>query len=236
MSVKFLRWQVFLLAMLATSMLSSFAQQPGGLVRPAQNQSQRANQSNVSGGLQLGGAQGGAGGAAQADFDSLIDLITSTVDAESWAENGTGEGQISPFGINGVYADPRGTLRFASRQVIRASLRKIPPTFKLPIQATRARHPSPLRYVSLNRLEAAIAYQQQNHRPLSPDMLTLAGLQRVQYVMIYPESGDLVLAGPADDWQVETDGRIVSVETGLPVVRLDDLLTLWRRRQTLVVP
>ncbi len=60
-------------------------------------------------------------------------------------------------------------------------------------------------------------------------MLTLAGLQRVKYVFAYPESGDLVLAGPAGDWKVDDDGRIVSKKTLEPVVRLDDLLVLLRR-------
>jgi hypothetical protein len=39
----------------------------------------------------------------------------------------------------------------------------------------------------------------------------------------------LVLAGPAGDWRVDPNGRIVSADTGEAVVRLDDLLTLWRR-------
>lgn len=43
---------------------------------------------------------GGPGGAAQADFDSLIDLIVSTVEYDSWMENGTGEGEIQPFPTN----------------------------------------------------------------------------------------------------------------------------------------
>lgn len=46
------------------------------------------------------GPGGGPGGAAQADFDSLIDLIVSTVEHESWMENGTGEGEIQPFPTN----------------------------------------------------------------------------------------------------------------------------------------
>lgn len=46
------------------------------------------------------GGPGGAGGAASADFDSLIDLIVSTVEHESWMENGTGEGEIQPFPTN----------------------------------------------------------------------------------------------------------------------------------------
>ena len=31
------------------------------------------------------------------DFDPLIDLIVSTVETETWMENGTGEGEIQPF-------------------------------------------------------------------------------------------------------------------------------------------
>ena len=40
------------------------------------------------------------GGGANADFDSLIDLIVSTVSTETWAENGGGEAEIRPFPTN----------------------------------------------------------------------------------------------------------------------------------------
>ena len=43
---------------------------------------------------------GGLGGAASADFDSLIDLIVSTVASDTWAENGGGEAEIRPFPTN----------------------------------------------------------------------------------------------------------------------------------------
>jgi len=42
---------------------------------------------------------GGAGGGNQADFDSLIELITSTVAPSSWDSNG-GAGSIAPFNTN----------------------------------------------------------------------------------------------------------------------------------------
>jgi general secretion pathway protein D len=45
----------------------------------------------------IGGGPGGMGGAASADFDSLIDLIISTVASDTWAENGGGEAEIRPF-------------------------------------------------------------------------------------------------------------------------------------------
>jgi general secretion pathway protein D len=48
----------------------------------------------------IGPGPGGMGAGANADFDSLIDLIVSTVHTETWAENGGGEAEIRPFPTN----------------------------------------------------------------------------------------------------------------------------------------
>jgi general secretion pathway protein D len=48
----------------------------------------------------IGSGPGGMGGGANADFDSLIDLIVSTVSTDTWAENGGGEAEIRPFPTN----------------------------------------------------------------------------------------------------------------------------------------
>lgn len=53
-----------------------------------------------TGSAPISNGPGGLGGAASADFDSLIDLIVSTVEYDSWMENGTGEGEIQPFPTN----------------------------------------------------------------------------------------------------------------------------------------
>ena len=50
--------------------------------------------------IPIGGGPGGLGGAANADFASLIDLIISTVQPDTWAENGGGEADIRPFPTN----------------------------------------------------------------------------------------------------------------------------------------
>ena len=54
-----------------------------------------------SGGAGAGGGNGpgGLGGAANADFESLIELITQTVSPKSWEANG-GQGNIAPFETN----------------------------------------------------------------------------------------------------------------------------------------
>lgn len=173
---------------------------------------------------------GGQGAAANADFDSLIDLIQSTVATESWAENGGGEAEIRPF-PGGVLVDAAGTLRLRTRSASSNDLvavRGSAPS-QVPTASENPRRASALRFISLPRLEREIARRQAAREPLEPAMLTLAGLQRVRYVFVYPDSDDLVLAGPAGDWQIDGEGRIVSSDTGQPVVRLDDLLVLLRR-------
>jgi type II secretory pathway component GspD/PulD (secretin) len=49
---------------------------------------------------QIGAGPGGMGGAANADFDSLIDLIVSTIATDTWAENGGGQAEVRPFPTN----------------------------------------------------------------------------------------------------------------------------------------
>ena len=49
--------------------------------------------------MPMGGGPGGLGGGSQADFDSLIELITTTIAPDSWTEIG-GEGSISPYENN----------------------------------------------------------------------------------------------------------------------------------------
>ncbi len=80
---------------------------------------------------------------------------------------------------------------------------------------------SKLRKISLNRLEAAI---RQHQGVLSEEMRSLAGLQRIRYVFYYPESKDIVVAGPAEGWFTNVSGHMVGITTGRPVVQLQDLV------------
>jgi general secretion pathway protein D len=74
----------------------------GGGTMPGGTLAQQFGNSSAPGGssVPIGGGPGGLGGAANADFDSLIDLIVSTVEYDTWMENGSGEGEIQPFPTN----------------------------------------------------------------------------------------------------------------------------------------
>ncbi len=212
----------------------ALAQNQFGIGAPGQNQAFNGNGFNgngLNGGVVGFGQNGGNGGAQSADFDSLIDLVISTVAPDSWAENGGGLGDIRPF-PNGVWVDAQGVLN-QSGEAQPFSLDVVPALPGGEPTSGDSRRAAKLRLVSLTRLEAEIARRCRAAEPLDEAMLTLAGLQRVQFVFVYPaidknHPGEIALAGPAGDWRV-ADGRLVSTATGHAVVRLDDLLELWQR-------
>jgi hypothetical protein len=190
----------------------------------------------------FGGPGAPGGGGVQADFDTLITLVQETISPDSWEEAG-GPGRISPFPL-GVHVDATGLLRrIASSKSENTSL------LATRLAALRAkdgrdvRAASAMRKVSLTRLERAV--QERISAGLSPSdaMRQLAGLRRVEYLFVYPETGDIVIAGPAGDWTTDAEGRAVAVEppsdedaigkeTTTPVLHLDDLLVLLRQAKS----
>ena len=185
---------------------------------------------------------GRPGGVALSDFSPLIDLIQGTIDTELWSEGG-GQASIQPY-VQGIFADAQGALRFvpatkskrdkkASKDLRDDSSANSKFETQPPVAAGDVRIASDLRFISLPRLESALAGYLKQRKALPPEVLTLAGLQRIQFVLVVPatdqQPGDLILAGPAGDWRTDDNGIIVSQDHGQPVVRIDDLLTLWRR-------
>jgi Protein of unknown function (DUF1598) len=85
-----------------------------------------------------------------------------------------------------------------------------------------------LRFVSLRSLEAAVAKARADGQPIPDAVRYLAGLQRVRYVLVYPDKHDIVLAGPAEGWRVDSLGTVVGKSSGRPVLLLDDLMVALR--------
>ena len=173
----------------------------------------------------------GAQGGVEADFDGLMDLITSTIAPTTWDEVG-GLGSIAPF-ETGVRVDADGVLKKIERKASPrlATLLADARSDRAPAKefgSTDPRRASQLRKVSLPRLERAIQLSLAAGKPPTEAMRVMAGLEKVRYVLIYPDSGDVVLAGPAGDWKPSVEGRIVSATSGRPVVQLDDFVVIWR--------
>lgn len=88
--------------------------------------------------------------------------------------------------------------------------------------------PAKMRSVSLRKLDETIAECLKAGKPLPDEVKYLAGLQRAQYVFVYPDKKDVVIAGPAEGWKFNESGEVVGVNSGRPVLHLDDLLIALR--------
>ncbi len=139
--------------------------------------------------------------------------------------------QISTIGninrVGGISIDTSGLISNAeksARIALRDELRKL----HKPAPAS-LKEASELRLVSLKQLEhAARESGVKTAEDLPDDLRFLAGLQRIQYVLVYPETNDIVLAGPGEGWKVGDDGSVIGETTGRPVLLLEDLLVALR--------
>jgi hypothetical protein len=165
-------------------------------------------------------------GGTGADFQTLIELIQSETDAQ-WEEvDGIG-GTISEF-ETGVRVDPHGLLAHLGTREQTGRLRALGlHTRQADLHEDMAR-PSQLRMVSITRLERAVADRLVAGQPVVESMHHLAGLTEVQYLFVYPETGDIVLAGPAEGWKYNERGDAVGSGSGRPMLNLDDLVTVLR--------
>ncbi len=122
--------------------------------------------------------------------------------------------------IAGVEVDPAGVLRL---KVFDARLTQQRVAAARKTLASNIARVSGSRKISLNRLEAALAQRGQ-----SDDMRFLAGLTRIEQVFFYPETGDIVIAGPAEGYALDASGRVIGVSSGRSVLELQDLVVALR--------
>ncbi|HEX5472738.1 MAG TPA: DUF1598 domain-containing protein [Lacipirellulaceae bacterium] len=87
---------------------------------------------------------------------------------------------------------------------------------------------SQLRKVSLTRLERVMKARLADGRGVDDAMKHLAGITRLEYVFCYPKSGDIVIAGPAEAWAKAPSGRVLGIDSGRPVLDLNDLIVALR--------
>jgi len=126
-----------------------------------------------------------------------------------------------PAQVGGIRIDARGLLQLAKvTDPSRASATPLAPA------AIARRHAT--RKISLKRLEQTIAEHLDANRPLPPEVRYLAGLQRIDEVLLLPADSDVVLVGPAAGWTRLGSGEVVDPESRRPVLELDDLALALR--------
>ncbi len=145
------------------------------------------------------------------------------------------EAQFFRSSVGGVYVDAEGVISAPAadeteklQAVWQSGLQPVPADLE-PL--------TELRFVSLRKLDAQIAAADESGEPLPDSVRYLAGLLRVKHVLVYPptadgQPGDMVLAGPAEGWKVDSLGNTVGQTTGRPVLMLDDLVVALRAAES----
>lgn len=161
-----------------------------------------------------------------ANFGELITLIQNETNG-LWEDIDGDGGTIDPF-ATGVHVDPNGLLHHLTREEQSGRLAALGISARSADLNEDVARGSTLRLVSLTRLEKVIAERIANGQPVIATMKHLAGLSQVRYVFADPESGEIVIGGPAEGWQYNANGLPVGVESGRPTLQLDDLVTVVR--------
>ncbi len=167
-----------------------------------------------------------AGGSQLASFTQLIDLI-QTQTSGLWEDTGEGEGSIRQFD-SGVRVDPQGLLHHISKEELNGRLATLGIKARQADLNKNVAQNSQLRLISLTRLEKEVQQLIEEGRSPVETMKMLAGLTKVEYVFVYPEDQEIVIAGPAEAWVYNDQGLAVGIESGRPVLQLDDLVTVLR--------
>ena len=127
--------------------------------------------------------------------------------------------------VAGVDVDAEGILKVRTFDPRLAQQRLLQARARLDRDVMRS---SKLRKVSLNRLESELSKQLEAGQRIPEDMAALAGITSIQYVFFYPDTKDIVIAGPAEGFFADPTDRFVGIHSGQPTLLLEDLVTALR--------
>lgn len=158
---------------------------------------------------------------------AAITACASRGEAQLGGGGGIGTGGNNFFGvIGGIVIDAEGAVtgnfgrlsekdRQALMEVVRGSK-----------ELTSA--PTGVRAISLRQLEIALRDSLANRKPVDLDAACLGGLQKIENLVLLPESGDILIVGQGDAWTVNEAGAIVGANNGQPMIHLQDLVVALR--------
>lgn len=121
----------------------------------------------------------------------------------------------------GVDMDPQGVLRAGKTELD-------PRLVEMRKKGLGKEKDRDLCYISVPRLLAEAKKCIDASQPLPDKVRFLGGMVKLQYIFVYPEQGDLVIAGPAEPFDASVPYRPLGQITGRPVLQLDDLVVALR--------
>lgn len=139
-----------------------------------------------------------------------------------------GAGQVPGSSTGGIEIDANGVL---TKSIFNGNPQLLNRQRYLAAQASinkDIQRPSQFRAVSLNRLEATVQKMLDAGQPITDDVRYLAGLTRITHVFFYPESNDIVIAGPAEGFFINANNHVVGMKSGRSTLQLQDLIVALR--------
>jgi hypothetical protein len=157
-------------------------------------------------------------------FRCLAGVAAALAVSVAWAGQNHG---VFFRAVGGVLIDADGVVGEPTEREMEALRKRVMSEYKEPVADLK--DPVELRMFSLRAADEAIRHANVDLSYKLPDEIRfMAGLQRIQYVFVYPEQNDIVLAGPGEGWKPGDKGSYVGVTTGRPVLRLEDFVVAMR--------
>ena len=155
--------------------------------------------------------------------------------SQSFAQGGVGGGATTGNGgVGNNFFGVVGGVSVDAEKFVRGDYRALPEADQARIREALSQTDgdintaTELRMISLKGLEQAIATATEAGKPLPADVQFMAGLQRLEYVILSPENNDIILAGPGEGWKTNDQGIVVGVKSGMPVLNLQDFMVAMR--------
>ena len=171
-------------------------------------------------------SNGGLGGASFADFTSLIDLIQTTVSPDTWEALG-GPSTMREY-VAGIYVDGEGVVRDVEVSNDGTTLDNIEVLLsregdkdaESDLGVDGWRLPTAYRCVSLAQLSKEIVKRRLSGVLINDAIRNMAGLSRVQYVVLDSKHSDVILVGPVGGIE-KRDGWLRDQKTGRVTMRME---------------
>ncbi|MDR2763154.1 MAG: DUF1598 domain-containing protein [Planctomycetaceae bacterium] len=128
--------------------------------------------------------------------------------------------------LGGVEIDVQGICAIAPRNAMDNFSKDMRRTFeKIPEDLSQQ---VSIRKISLKKINQAIQQTLDDGDFLPDTVRYLGGLTAINYVVLLPEEQDILLVGPSEGWKIDASGHVVGNITGRPILRLEDLVILFR--------
>ena len=156
-------------------------------------------------------------------FALAIAIVTLVSDGQLYAQFGGGGVLFNNRPVGGVKIDANGVLQNGAVRLDGNIANQIQQKLKT-VDADIEK--SGMRMISLNALENKMVDCKNNATPFPAELRYMAGLQRIEYVILSDD--DVILAGPGEGFKTNANGEVVGEKSGMPVIQLEDFLVAMR--------